>query len=364
MTGETAMTDGTVRSGGAAALLTEVTRGGIVECRHWGHVAVVDTDGRLIASAGDPEMVTYMRSAAKPVQALPLVESGAADRYRLSEAELAICCASHSGSAEHRETVHGMLQRAGLTEDELWCGPHRPGDGPSAAALIRDGREPTPVYSNCSGKHTGMLLTCLHEGYSLPDYYEPGHPLQQRIVAAMAELAGWPEDRIVTGVDGCGVPSFALPLGRMALVFARLADPSGLGPARAAALTRLAQAMAAHPVMVAGRGRFNTVLMEQQPDRLVAKTGAEGVMAVGVRPGFAAAVPGRPALGIIVKTEDGQFRSTNAATVEALVQLGVLSDADAAALAKWHRPEVTSLRGVPAGDVRPAFRLQWADQAV
>lgn len=358
------MTGRTGSAGAAApALLAEVTRGGIVECRHWGHVAVVDTAGRLIAYAGDPDVVTYMRSAAKPVQAVPLVESGAADRYQLSDAELAICCASHSGAAEHRATVLAMLQRAGLTEDKLWCGPHRPGDGPSADELVRQRREPTPVYSNCSGKHTGMLLTCLHEGYSVTDYYEPGHPLQRRILAAMAELAGWPADEIALGVDGCGVPSFALPLARMALVFARLADPSGLAAERAAALTRLARAMATHPVMVAGQGRFNTVLMEQQPDRLVAKSGAEGVMAVGVRPGFATAVPGRPALGVIVKTEDGQFRSTNAATVEALLQLGVLSEADAAGLAKWHRPPVKSLRGVPAGDVRPAFRLHWVKQA-
>lgn len=345
-----------------AALLTEVTRGGVVESRHWGHIAVVDKDGRLVAAAGDPEHVTFMRSAAKPVQALPLVESGAAERFGLSAAELALCCASHSGAEHHRATVLAMLGRAGLSEDQLWCGPHRPGDSASAAALVREGREPTPVYSNCSGKHTGMLLTCLHEQWPVHDYYEPGHPLQQRILAALAELASIPADQIRLGVDGCGVPSFALPLARMAQAFARFADPAGLAPARAAAASRLAAAMAAHPDMVAGTGRFNTVLMETASDRLVAKSGAEGVMAVAVRPGYAAAVPGRPALGVIVKTEDGQFRSTNAATVEALVQLGVLDASKAAALAAWHRPAVTSLRGVPAGDVRPAFRLQFRQQ--
>lgn len=337
--------------------LVQVTRGGIVESVHDGHVVAVDATGTVRAFAGDPQVYTFIRSAAKPVQALALVESGAADHYRLSPADLALCCASHAGEQKHREAARSMLARAGLEEDALQCGPHMPRHAESAAELARNDRKPTAVYSNCSGKHTGMLLTCVHNGWDTSSYTALAHPLQQRILDDLAAVAGVSRDDIGLGTDGCGVPTHAMPLTSMAAVYARLVEPLEFGNTRASALSRLAAAMEQHPDMVSGTGTFVDELVRIGGGRLIAKTGAEGVIIIGVKAGHAVNVVGRPALGVAVKAADGNARAVRPAIVEALDQLGVLTDEQLRALAAWHRPIVQNFAETIVGGLESIMTL-------
>ena len=236
------------------ALLAFTTRSGAVENEFHGHVAIADAEGRLVGWVGNPEARFYLRSSAKPLQALSVVASGAYEAWRMTPQELAVCCASHSGSAEHQETVLGLLAKAGLGEEHLRCGTHMPGDTEASRDLITRGRKPTPAHSNCSGKHAGMLVTAQHLGASLEDYLSPDHPVQQAILGNLSVLSGLAPEEIHIGVDGCGAPVHNLPLRAMATAFARVASrrnvPGGL---RAAALA-VRRATAAHPHMVAHRG--------------------------------------------------------------------------------------------------------------
>ncbi len=236
--------------------LVEVTRGPIVESIHCGAIAVVDARGRVLASAGDPEIVTYPRSTAKPIQVLPFVELGGPRHFSLNERELAILCASHSGTDDHFNVVSGIQAKIGVSERDLLCGVHDPMDKPTAIALRKRGEEPTPNRHNCSGKHTGMLAQAMLRGLPKEEYIDPRHPVQQLIIKVFGEMTDMPVEQIGIGIDGCSVPVFALPLHNMALAFARLADPSSLAPERAAACRQITHAMMAHPDMVAGPGRF------------------------------------------------------------------------------------------------------------
>jgi L-asparaginase II len=329
--------------------LVEVTRGGRVESIHYGAVAVVDAQGRLVAHAGDPDLTTYLRSAVKPFQLLPLVESGGADRFGLSDEELAVMAASHSGEPRHLDTVRGILEKIGLGESALQCGAHWPLSEESARMLREAGREPAPIYNNCSGKHAGMLAQCAARGLSTHDYLDPRHPIQIAILDTLAALCHVDSGAIGVAMDGCSAPCFAIPLRACALAFARLADPSGLPEPRRSAVHRIARAMMAYPEMVGGEGRLDTDLMRAAPGRLVCKGGAEGYHGIGVV---------KSGLGIAIKIVDGNGqRAGGPAAIEALRQMGVLDGGKVESLRKYHRPAVRNHRGLEVGEVRPVFEL-------
>ncbi|WP_026074197.1 asparaginase [Brevibacillus massiliensis] len=328
--------------------LVDVCRGGRVESSHYGHIAVVASDGKLLFSLGDPYRKTYARSSVKPLQAIPVVETGAADRYELSDADLSLCCASHSGEAQHTERVLAILGRAGIGEDALQCGTHIPHSQDAYQKLIAAGKKLTPLYSNCSGKHTGMLITAKHMGESLEDYYKPDHPVQQRILQVIAEMADYPIEQIEMGTDGCGVPVHALPLERLAYAFARMAHPDDLGEKRANTANRITAAMMKHPEMVGGTGRFCTDFMKAARGRLFGKAGAESVYLIGDR---------QTGVGIAIKVEDGNGRAAYPTALETLRQLGLLDKSQLDELAHHYRPIVKNARQENVGELVPSFTL-------
>jgi L-asparaginase II len=324
----------------SSALLVRVTRGGALESSHHGALAVVEGES-LVRTRGDVGRLVFYRSTMKPMQAIPLVASGAADRFGLTAAELALAAGSHSGAAEHVEGTRSILRKAGLDESALCCGGHWSGVPEVHLQQRAVSETPLAVFSNCSGKHAGMLATARHMGLPTEGYLRPDHPLQQEILSRVAECAGVPVAEVLTAVDGCGAPTFAVPLAAVARSFARLADPSALPEPSAAALRRITRAMCDHPEMVAGRWRFDTDLMLAGKGRLVAKAGAEGVHAV--------VVPDRR-LGMAVKVDDGSDRGYRIVVVEMLRSLGILGDADADLLLDKHAPRVVrNWAGDPVG---------------
>ena len=338
------------------AVLTEVRRGSIVESRHRGIIVAVEPDGRVIAGLGDDEFTTSTRSTIKPIQAIPLITSGAADRFAFTPRELAVSCASHQGEAIHTDTVARMLDRIGLSESALLCGPQLPDSELVVRQLDREGRVPSQLHNNCSGKHTGMLATAVHRGLSLDDYVDPSHPIQRAIVGAFVSMAGLDDD-LPTAIDGCSAPTFGVPLRSIAIAFARLANPAGvegMDPAIAEASKRLVSAMIAHPEMVGGtQGRFDTDLLRSSHGKLVCKVGAEAVYSVGVLP--CKRYP--RGLGIAIKVEDGSYRGMGPAVIETLAQLVVLDEAEIGELAFYHRPKVDNRRGIVVGEIRATFTL-------
>ncbi len=326
-------------------VLVEVTRGGIVESRHHGRAVVMAATGRVVATWGDVDAPAFPRSAIKAIQALPLIETGAADAFAVGEGELALACSSHSAETAHIDAVAAWLARLGLGEADLECGPHPPIDAVAARRLIRSGKSATRLHNNCSGKHTGFLTVARHLGVPTAGYVQPDHPVQQRITRAIAEMTDVDVTGVVVGVDGCGIPTLGLPLRGLARAMARLADPSGLPGARQAALVRLRRAIAAHPRLYAGTGRLTTVLLRAVGERVFVKSGAEGV--------FAAAVPDR-GLGIAIKIDDGAGRANEIAMLHLLRWLGVLDDATLAALGTHASPGVMNTQGRRVGDVRAA----------
>src|ERR671916_224968 len=278
------------------APLVALRRGPIVESVHRGRLVFCDPAGTVLDATGDPDAYVYPRSSAKPFQALPLVLSGAAEAFGLTDRELAVACASHNAEEPHLAAVRSILKKAGLTEDDLQSGAHLPLYEPEADELIRSGEEPRPIHGNCSGKHAGMLAVCVREGYEVATYRDPAHPLQRRILGLIAGVCGLREDEVLVAGDNCGVPTFALPLRSFATGLARIATGKGLPDELALAAMRIRDAMREQPFMVAGSGRFDTDLMESTD--LLVKSGAEAVLAVGSREGW----------GMVLKISDGALR--------------------------------------------------------
>ena len=329
-------------------VLVEILRGDLVESRHRGAAAIVDSAGAIVASWGDIERPVFARSAIKPLQALPLVESGAAERYRLGATELALACASHHGEKSHVEAVGRWLDRVDLGPDDLQCGSHLPNDVPSAHALIHGGEKPSPLHSNCSGKHTGFLTTARHLGETTRGYVEPDHPVQRRVAQALGEMCGIDVARAPYGTDGCGIPVIGMPLAAMARGMARMADPRDLPAERAAAAKRLLAAMAERPLMVDGTGGFATVVMQVAGAKARIKPGAEGV--------FCGALPGL-GYGVALKIEDGAGRAAEIAMGGILERLGVFGDAEREKLESLLRPAIKNVAGRVVGGMRPAATL-------
>jgi L-asparaginase II len=319
-----------------------VWRGGRVESCHRVSYAVVDAAGRRRHVAGDPEWPIFPRSAVKPLQALVLLESGAADRFAVSDAELALACASHGGEPLHVEAVGRWLARLGLDQAALECGAHPPLHAPSAERLIAAGQAPEPIHNNCSGKHTGMLASAHHLGLPLRGYTAADHPVQRRVASTLAEMAGV-DDMPAPGLDGCGLPTYPLTLAELATAFARLADPAALGPDRRAACRRICTAMSAHPKLVAGSGRACTAIMTAAPE-IVVKTGAEGV--------YGAALPAL-GLGLGLKVEDGGGRAAPVALLALLEAIGALTPEQRAELDEVARPVLRNHAGRVVGRIEP-----------
>lgn len=342
------------------APLVKVTRGAIAESRHRGHVAAVDGDGRVVARLGAPETVSFLRSACKPQQAVPLVASGAAEAFGFDDKELALACASHNGEPHHTETALSMLRKTGLDASALRCGPQEPYSQEAAEELRRRGEKPTALHNNCSGKHAAMLALAVRLGAGIENYERPEHPVQLEIVRAVARFADLPVEDIAVGVDGCAVPTFGVTVRAMALMSVRLVAPAaGWDEETRGASRRLVRAMLAHPEMVEGDGELDTELMRVGRGRLVSKVGAEGVYTAAVLP----SERWPRGLGLAFKLEDGdrKDRARPPVAVECLRQLGVLDDADVRALARFAGETVKNHRGDEVGEVRADFELERFD---
>ncbi len=340
-------------------ILVEVLRGDTVESRHRGALAVLDADGMPVAALGDIDRPIFARSAVKLLQALPLVESGAADTLALNDEELAIACASHNGEEAHTQVVARMLAKTGLDTNALECGTHWPGLETASRALAAQGREPNALHNNCSGKHAGFLcLACaLHGGSGGLDlrryvqgYVAPEHPVMREVSAALQAATGFDLGHAARGTDGCSIPTFGIPLRNLALAFARVGTGTGLREGHARAARRLRQAVAEAPFMVAGTGRFDTRVMQRLGERVFCKVGAEGV--------FCAALPQR-GLGVAIKIDDGNnaraAEVAMAAVIEAFVNLG---DGDAVLMNSLSHPVLTNWNNIRVGSLRPAEALR------
>lgn len=349
--------------------LFEVTRGRIVESLHFGAAAVVDSSGRLLAWLGDPALVTFLRSSAKPFQALPFIERGGDNAFHLTSREIAILCGSHDGTDEHVEVVRGIQEKVGVKETDLLCGTHPLSHPATVEAMRSRGEALSPNRHNCSGKHTGMLAAARLRSLPLTDYVNPAHPVQVNILETFAEMCGLPVDEVEVGIDGCSVPNFAVSLYQAARGFARMCDPQGLPAERLNACRRITQSMMANPRMVAGQVRFDTRLMETCPGQVLSKAGAEGYQLLGIPGGVLGA--DSPGVGIAIKVSDGDLpirkadgdsaaRVRPAVALEILRQMGYIGTRELDSLQHDFGPvkPVTNWRKLVVGESRPAFTLQ------
>lgn len=331
-----------------AEIAIEYWRGDRMESRVHADVAVVDSLGQLRYWYGDPGRAAFWRSSAKPFMAMPVVESGGASTYNFGPRDVAIICASHSGEAMHVERVQDLLQRIGATPENLICGPHPPTHRETAEQLILQGHAPHVLHNNCSGQHTGTLTLARALGADLAGYEKPSHPAQQAILKNVAYMSGLAESDVYTTTDGCGVPTFYLPLERMAYSFARLVDPRGLEPSKAGAAMIIAEAMRMHPELVSGTGKLEVTLAEAADHRFVAKGGAEAVFCLGI--------PDR-GLGLAIKIDDGVARAMPTLVATVLKQMGVLSPAEQMKLDSWLHPQLKNHAGTVVGEVRAVLDL-------
>jgi L-asparaginase II len=329
-------------------VLVEVVRGALVESRHRGSVAVVDADGATVLALGDVARPVYPRSAVKPLQALPLVESGAADRYGFGDQEIALACASHGGEPAHVAVASRMLARAGLDVGALECGAHWPSHQASTQALARSGAAPIALHNNCSGKHSGFLCVACAAGVDHRGYVKAEHFVQREVRAALESLTGTGLSADICGIDGCSIPTWAVPLTALAHAFARFGSGSGLSQMRAKSAARIRAACAAQPYYVAGTGRFCTDIMKLFGARVLVKTGAEGV--------FCGALP-EEGIGIALKCDDGASRAAEVAMAAMIARFLPMSDEERGGLERFLRPTVRNWNGIEVGGLRAAEEL-------
>ena len=317
-------------------VIAEVTRGDIVESRHRGAYAVVDSSGHVLAAEGGIAAAVYPRSAIKAFQCLPVIESGAADHFGFTDEEIALCCSSHNGEPEHVRVARSMLAKAGNAESLYECGAHWPYFEEARFNLVRHGEPCAAVHNNCSGKHAGMLALARQLGADPHDYVTLDHPVQQTIARRIGELCDVDLSQQPVGIDGCSVPTWAIPLKNLALGFARFSDPENV------AARRIIGAVRANPFMVAGTGDFDTLIMQAVP-RLFVKTGAEGV--------YCAAIP-HAGLGIALKIDDGASRASEVAISSVLAGLGVWTPEEMATLGRFRHHDLANWRKIEVGEVR------------
>lgn len=340
--------------------LVEVRRGAITESRHRGHVVAVESDGNVVASLGAPHNVTFLRSSAKPLQALPLLVSGAAERFGFTDEEVALACASHNGEPIHTKVVASMLEKIGLGPESLHCGVHEP-YGLEAAAVLRANNElPNVLHNNCSGKHVGMLAVALHLGAPIENYESAENAVQIAIAQVVSQFTDVPVEDFAVGVDGCGAPIFGISMRAMALAYARLVSPpSSFDKPTRDACERIVRVMTAYPELIGGSSqRLDTEIMRAARGRVVSKVGAEGVYTAGILP----CERWPKGLGLALKIEDGDDkRARPTVVVESLRQLGVLYDDSLEAVSRYAFFPVQNRRGDVVGEIRASFQLSRCD---
>lgn len=332
-------------------IVARVYRGKGLESVHHGAIAVVDADGALVRFAGEVEFRTQARSEAKPFQAIPLLRTGAADRFGFTDKQVAVMCGSHTGTPEHVEVVRSNLAAAGLDESYLKCGSHPPIYYQVENRLPRAGEEFLPIQHNCSGKHSGFLALATFLGEDPERYLEPDSKTQQLVLDAVSEMYAYPRDQITIGIDGCSAPVFGMPLKQAAIAFARLANAVAEDESTRRVLSRIKGAMTDYPEMVSGPGRFDLALAKTFPGNVVNKIGAEGIEGIG----FA-----DPPLGIAVKILDGNPRALYPVVVEVLKRMGLLDGVDTTHLEPFVNPDITNWRGLVAGQIVADFELKTA----
>lgn len=337
--------------------LVEVRRGSITESRHRGHIAVVEPDGNIVAVAGARETVTFPRSSAKPFQALPLLTSGAAERFGFTDREVAIACGSHNGETIHTELVASMLRKLNLNTEALRCGAHEPYGAAAALELRERGEQPSALHNNCSGKHAGMLALALHLGASIENYESPTNEVQKAIADVMAEFSDVPVTDMAVGIDGCAAPIFGITIKAMALAYARLVSPpASFDKETKDACARIVRVMGEYPELIGGTcDRLDTEIMRAAPHRVVSKVGAEGVYTAGIIP----CEQWPKGLGVALKIEDGDDkRARPTVVVELLRQLGVLREQSLEAVAKYAFFPVRNRREELVGEIAASFALK------
>ena len=324
-------------------IVAEVIRNERVESCHRGYIAVVTPDGSLLASSGDVQFRTYIRSAAKPFQIMPLLRSGAVEHFQFTDKELAVSMASHNSEPLHLETVKSILKKTGLTVEHLKCGSHPPLHKPTAKEFLIQKERLTALHNNCSGKHSGMLALAVYKNWPLETYLNPEHPVQVEIKDTISRFSGVSADKIHVGVDGCSAPVFFLPVKNMAMMYAKLTQ-GNLEPGE-----RVFKLMSANPEMIAGSDRFDTDLMKALAGRAVSKVGAEGVRCLGIR--------GSAPIGIALKIDDGSGRASAAVMLEVLAQLALISQAELNKLSKYRKPVFRNHAGIETGFINVNFKL-------
>ena len=324
-----------------SALLANVVRGGAIESQHFGHVAVVDRTGKLVLAFGDPQFVTYIRSAAKPFQAVPLYADAVPEVFELGDSDMAVVMSSHNGEERQVAAVANILQKAGRSAVDLQCGVHVPLGTAVAESLQARGEKPTALHNNCSGKHAGMIAACVNRGWPVENYLEAQHPHQQTILNAISQWAELPKDRLSSGMDGCSAPNYAMPVFHMARMYAALIASQETIP------HRIVLAFVKHPEMIAGEDRFDTALMRVTRGRILAKTGAEGIECL--------ALDGPEPLGMAVKVVDGSARAVPAIVLAVLEKLQAISAAENEQLSSYRRVLIRNHRGLETGWIEPAI---------
>lgn len=328
--------------------IADVYRGNLIESRHRGDVAVVNPKGELNYYSGNPQNYTYLRSAAKLFQVLPVINSGAADFFNFTKKHIAVMSASHNGEKKHIQAVREILDIIEVGEDKLNCGIHDPIDKETAHKLYLEGNKPTEIHNNCSGKHAALLTLCKFNDWDLDEYLNPDHPVQKLMLKTISEVTNLKEEEIYLGEDGCGVVVFGIPVEKMAYGFARLANPEYLPNKYKEAARRITQSISDHPDMIAGKKRFNTDLVKVLNNKLTGKTGAEGVFCLGLYDGP----------GVSIKIEDGNFRAIPPVIIDILKKLDYLTEKELKELEKYIKPVVKNHHKHEVGYIESILKLR------
>jgi L-asparaginase II len=329
--------------------VVNVYRGDIIESSHCGHFAVVDADGKMLYQLGDPQMVTYLRSSAKPFQTIPLVESGAAAHFKFTSQEIAIISGSHNGQSQHIAVVNSILEKIGLSEADLKCGVHIPHYYTANKIKPKPDEEFSQLQHNCSGKHAGMLALCVFKNLPTENYLDPEHPVQKLITEAIGYICDYPVEKIGIGIDGCSAPVHALPIYNMALGFARFVTPHSVPRDKSKVYSTIYQAMLEHPDMVAGTGRYDYDLMVNCQEKLIAKSGAEGLHCIGlIERGW----------GIAAKISDGARRALYPFSLEILKQLGLVTSNELTKLKPYQREIIYNWNDKEVGYIKAEFEIE------
>ena len=331
-------------------VLVHVTRGSFIESRHVGNLVVVNREGRLLYSIGDPHHFTFWRSAAKPFQAIPLVEGGGMEKFNFSGEELAIMTSSHGGEEKHMKAVRTILNKINKSEADLDCGIAAPMHSKSAAQLLRSGQSFMSVTNACSGKHAAMLTLAALLDLPMENYINPQHKIQQIMLDTIAQSCNMSTKDVVVAIDGCGVPVYGMSIDKMAMAYAKLSKPEGIvDDKRAIALRKILLAMTNHPYYVAGTDRLDTILMEVTKGKLVAKLGAESVYCIGIVD---------EGIGICLKIDDGGYRAIDPVIIEILKELNILTNSELNQLKAHWKPQLKNHRQDLIGELKPVFKLK------